>query len=549
MTGRSYKQYRPEGRWDVIVIGSGMGGLTTASLLARYAGKRVLVLERHYTAGGFTHVFRRPGYEWDVGLHYIGGLDRRGTGVRELFDAVSGGRLKWAPLPDVYDRVFLGDDAFDFVRGRERFVDSLARRFPSERRTIESYLRLCDRAVASAMPYFADRMLPEALGRVLGPALSYPLHRYSDRTVEQTLGPRIRDRKLFDVLTAQCGDYGMTPSEASFAIHAMVAKHYLEGAFYPVGGAAQIARECEVEIAAAGGAILTNAEVASIVCERERAVGVRMKDGTELRAETIVSDAGAPATWLDLVPRELADRTGIPAKIRSFPRSIAHLCLYLGVKGTDRELGLDGTNLWLYPHGDREAAFARFADDPSAPFPVVYASFPSAKDPTWSERYPDRATVEVITLAKFEWFERWSRTRWMKRGDDYRELKESFSERLLETLFAHRPQLRGRIDHAELSTPLSTKHFTGYTEGEMYGLSHSPARFRLGLRAETPIPGLYFAGQDLVSCGVAGALFGGAMCTAAILRRDVRSLVRKRAAVSDRISNRRESTEPISAAR
>ncbi len=66
----SYKQRPPDGEWDAIMIGSGMGALAAAALLALRAGKRVLVLERHYTAGGFTHVFHRPGYDWDVGVHY-----------------------------------------------------------------------------------------------------------------------------------------------------------------------------------------------------------------------------------------------------------------------------------------------------------------------------------------------------------------------------------------------------------------------------------------------------------------------------------------------
>ena len=77
--GISYKQHPVGGPYDAIVIGSGMGGLTAAAMLARHGGKKVLVLERHYTAGGFTHVFRRPGYEWDVGVHYIGRVNSRAS--------------------------------------------------------------------------------------------------------------------------------------------------------------------------------------------------------------------------------------------------------------------------------------------------------------------------------------------------------------------------------------------------------------------------------------------------------------------------------------
>jgi all-trans-retinol 13,14-reductase len=92
------------GSWDAIVIGSGIGGLATAALLSRFAHKKVLVLERHYTAGGYTHVFQRKGYDWDVGLHYIGQVRKESSQARKAFDLITNGQLQWSSMPDVYDR-------------------------------------------------------------------------------------------------------------------------------------------------------------------------------------------------------------------------------------------------------------------------------------------------------------------------------------------------------------------------------------------------------------------------------------------------------------
>ena len=78
--GTPYKQFHDNGPFDAIVVGSGVGGIRTAALLAKAAGRRVLVLEKHYTAGGFTHVFHRPGFEWDVGVHYVGEVHKPGSG-------------------------------------------------------------------------------------------------------------------------------------------------------------------------------------------------------------------------------------------------------------------------------------------------------------------------------------------------------------------------------------------------------------------------------------------------------------------------------------
>src|SRR5215470_17624986 len=94
-----YKNDRLNRAYDVIVIGSGIGGLAAAAILSK-AGKKVLVLERHYTAGGFTHTFQRKGYEWDVGVHYIGEVHRKNSVLRRAFDFLSDGQLDWAPMPE-----------------------------------------------------------------------------------------------------------------------------------------------------------------------------------------------------------------------------------------------------------------------------------------------------------------------------------------------------------------------------------------------------------------------------------------------------------------
>jgi all-trans-retinol 13,14-reductase len=113
--GRSYRSWDGSGEFDCIVIGSGIGAPTTAALLAKRAGQRVLVLERHYVAGGYTHVFRRPGYEWDVGVHYVGQPLRPGSAMGAIFNEISDGQVDWVSTGDVYDRIVINDEAYDFL--------------------------------------------------------------------------------------------------------------------------------------------------------------------------------------------------------------------------------------------------------------------------------------------------------------------------------------------------------------------------------------------------------------------------------------------------
>ena len=134
---QSYKRkFKTEENYDTIVIGSGIGGLTTAAFLSK-EGQKVLVLERHYTAGGFTHVFKRKGYEWDVGIHYIGEVQRPNSAIRRIFDYITDGKLQWADMGRVYDRIIIGEKEYELVKGIENFKEQLAQYLPEEEKAID----------------------------------------------------------------------------------------------------------------------------------------------------------------------------------------------------------------------------------------------------------------------------------------------------------------------------------------------------------------------------------------------------------------------------
>ncbi|NHZ73558.1 MAG: NAD(P)-binding protein [Nitrospirae bacterium] len=526
--GTSYKHKEISGDYDAIVIGSGMGGLATAAWLAKHGGKRVLVLERHYTAGGFTHTFRRPGYEWDIGVHYIGQVMDLDSPVRQAFDDLTGAELDWADMGEVYDKVLIGDDSYDFVKGREEWRSRMHEYFPAERQAIDRYLDLLRSTFRRTGLFFAEKAMPEPMARVAGGLMRWPLMRRARKNTRETLEELTRDQRLIGVLTAQWGDYGLPPSQSSFFIHALVAGHYLKGGAYPVGGSSRIAATIEPVIEAAGGAVVTSAEVSEIVVEEGRAVGVRMADGNELRAPAVISNAGFSNTFSRLLPAAVVSSLGFEEVAERFEPSTAHLSLYIGLQETAADLDLKKTNLWIYPDHDHDRNVERFLDDPSAPLPLAYISFPSAKDPDFERRCPGRATIEVVTMVPYEWFRKWEDKPWMKRGEEYVELKEKLTERLLEPLYEHCPQVQGKVDHAELSTPLSTRHFTGYAQGEIYGLTATPERFaERRLKPRTPVPGLYLTGSDASTAGVAGALYGGLFAASAVLRRDLRGDVAK----------------------
>ncbi|MFI5366043.1 MAG: phytoene desaturase family protein [Candidatus Binatia bacterium] len=505
-------------QYDAIVIGSGIGGLAAAALLAKYGGQRVLVLERHYVAGGYTHTFHRPGYEWDVGVHYLGEM-QQGTLVRALFDELTDARLEWADMGDVYDRFVIGNEVYDFPKGKENLRRSLKERFPGDEVAIDGYFALVEQAMASSVSFYQGRVLPEEFAA----SLPQEFLGFAGRTTRSVLESLTHNQRLIGVLTGQYGDYGLPPAESSFAMHATVANHYFEGGFYPIGGAARIAETIVPLITAAGGRVLINAEVAEIVTENGRAQGVRMaRDGAIIRAPLVISDAGVLNTFTRLLPVETRAALGIAQALQPLRPSLAHLCLYIGLTRTARELGLPRANLWIYPDEHHERNLATFVADAEAPLPVIYISFPSAKDPDFERRHPGRATIDIITVAPYERFAAWEGTTWKDRGGEYEAVKERLAQRLLDALFVYVPQAKDHIDLYELSTPLTTKHFCNYQMGELYGLDHTPGRFGQPiLRPQTPLPGLYLTGQDIATAGVVGALIGGVLSASAILMRDL----------------------------
>jgi len=520
--GESYKRYSGGDHYDAIVVGSGIGGLTSAVLLAKHADKRVLVLEKHYVAGGFTHTFNRPGYEWDVGLHYIGDVGRSDSPVHRMFDELTGGRLRWAALPDVYDRIFIGDQSFDFVKGEERFREQMKRYFPTETTAIDAYLARLQEAVDAAGLFSAEKAVPRPVAFLLGGLMRRKFLRHARRTTRETLEELTSDQQLIAVLTGQYFDYGLPPSQSSFGIHAMIAKHYMNGGYYPVGGASAIAAGAVPEIEERGGKVLVSADVESILLEGGRAAGVTMDDGRIFRAPLVISNAGAANTFGRLLSDANGAIDGSRQMAAKLGGSAAHLCLYIGLDHSDEELGLEGTNLWIYPDEHHDTNLARFLDDPGAPIPFAYLSFPSCKDPSFRERHPGHATIDVISVASYKWFADWQDEPWKKRGADYEALKENFAQRLLGILYDQVPQVEGKIDTYELSSPLSTRTFANWPGGEIYGLNQTPARFlERALGPRTPIKGLYLTGQDALTCGVTGAMFGGALAASVALGRPV----------------------------
>ncbi len=507
IVGTRYNKEDSQKKYDAILIGSGIGSLTTAALMA-HVGKKVLVLESHYTAGGFTHTFSRKGYEWDVGLHYVGEMHREYSTLRKLSDLISDEKLEWHEMSPIYDTIVTKEGRFPFHKDKEQFVEVLAEHFPGHKDEIQKYVDKVRLTAKTSSSFFTQKLFPRFLDPLTKPLFCKNFDKSVSESTFDALSEITSNPLLKGVLSGQWGDYGLPPKKSPFTMHAMVAKHYFAGGTYPVGGSSQIAKTITEKIEKVGGKVLVKAEVESIIFHKNKAVGVKMTNGDKILSNTVISGAGHSITMNKLIKNNTYKDNLKP--------SSSHLCLYVGVNDPLTNRQKENSNLWVYPSYDHDANCEKFLKDPSNEFPVFYISFPSAKDPKWPLK--NKSTIEAITVAPYEWFEKWEDKPWRKRGENYNNYKEELQNRMLEKLIKEVPEIEGKIDYVELSTPLSTKHFCMYPHGEIYGLDHEKKRFYDSmLRPKSPWKNLYFTGQDVVTAGIGGAMMAGVLTATSVL--------------------------------
>lgn len=512
---KPWSRTSPDGPWDYLVIGSGIGGMTAAAFLADL-GKRVLVLEQHYVPGGFTHTFPRQGYEWDVGVHAVGEVTERSMTGR-LLRRLTHGRLEWASLGEVYDSFHFPDGfRIDFPDSPKQFRANLVEAFPAEEEAIDAYLLKVREVAANMRSYFLAKTVPKRWAAPVDWLMARQAQKHMEERVSDVLDSITDNAKLKTVLTAQFGYYGVIPDRGSFAMQALVTRHYFYGAYYPVGGSGEIARTLLQTVADRGGWTRILADVERILMEKGRAVGVRLADGEEIRARRVVSAIGVSPTVQRLLPEPHRQRPWAQ-KISKLKPAPAHVCLYLGFKGDIRQAGASGANLWFYDTWDNNRDSWEVTVDGEPPnADILYCSFPSLKDPHHDPGPENRHTGEVVTFVPWDLFEPWKDRAKGKRGPDYEAFKQRMQDSLARQLFARMPELEPMLDYIELSTPLSTDHFVRPNRGSIYGLEATPERFRNPwLRPRSPITGLYFAGSEVATVGIIGAMMGGVLATVA----------------------------------
>lgn len=499
--------------WDAIVIGSGMGGMAAAAALAK-VGHKILLLEQYQTLGGLTHSFSMEGFCWDVGIHYLNCVapeDRE----RRLLDWLAVKPIEMASMGTIYDNLHIGDaPPLSLSRPYEAQARDLKDRFPDEAEAVDAWVNAMKEGREAVMKVTSTRAMPDLVGSALRWWHGDAIDRWCKRTTQEVIDEITDNPTLAAVFAAQWFDHGGRPSTASFAMHALITGSYLEsGAWYPVGGGGALADHILPTITKAGGEARTHTKVDTLLMEEDRVVGVRTSEGEELRAGTVISDIGARETVNQLLPADCGHQDWVDT-IRALPPSIGHFSLFVGFEGDIERAGATRSNHWIYPDGKVDVVWT---DAPDMPPPALFVSFASLKDPAHDPGPSQKYAGEIVTWVDWSVVEKWADAKPGARGADYQAFKASVEDAMFRMFETYFPDLAKLVVFRNLSTPLTTHAITGHHKGGSYGIETSPDRLMSdALQTRTPIPGLFLAGQDVMTPGIPGALWGGLLAAATI---------------------------------
>ena len=488
----------PSPTWDVIVIGSGIGGLVTASQLAA-KGAKVLVLERYLIPGGSGGSFRREGYTFDVGASMIFGFGEKGhTNLLTRALADVGQHCDTIPDPAQLEYHLPGGLNVAVARDYEQFLADLTALFPHEAAGIRVFYDTCWQVFncLDAMPLLSLED-PAYLAKVFfkAPLACLGLARWLPVNVGDVARKHISDPALLKFIDMECFCWSVMPADLTPMINAgmVFSDRHAGGINYPKGGVGVIAGKLVAGLESHGGTIRYKSRVTKVLLENNTAVGVKLASGEELRAGRVVSNATRWDTFGGLVDAVHTPKAETTWRRRYKP-SPSFLSLHLGIDAALVPEGFHCHHLLLERWEEMEAEQG-----------VVFVSMPTLLDPALAP--PDRHIVHAFTPSSMEQWQGLTPA-------EYRAKKQADSDRLIGRLEAILPGLKGAIRHREVGTPRSHRRFLGRMGGS-YG--PIPALRLPGLLPmpfnRTAINGLYAVGD---SCfpgqGLNAVAFSGFAC-------------------------------------
>ncbi|MDP1621182.1 MAG: NAD(P)/FAD-dependent oxidoreductase [Bacteroidales bacterium] len=485
-------------KFDVIIIGSGLGGLLCGYILSK-EGFNVCILEKNTKPGGNLQTFSRQGKKFETGVHYIGALRPGQTLARywEYFGLMDVLQLQQLDQ-DGFDRIAFGDKEFPLAQGFENFIGRLLQHFPGDSSALNEYISKIQEVV-SAFPLY-NLELPG----------DHREQQYTDQSASdfyEKLSCSANTASGIPLSSVLAGNnylYGGSRLSPLY-VASLINHSFISGAYRIIGGSDQIAKSLTEAIKSQGGTVITRHEVTAIEELKQK---FTIKTGNrELFLSSMVISAIHPATTLAMMPADMV-RPAYQKRIVSLQNTDASFILYLSVKPQT----FPYLNYNYYYHSSPDPWDESTATDTQWPKMFLLSTGCHMPDQKFTE------TVTVLTYMRYDEVARWMNSSVGKRGEDYLDFKNARAQKLIDLVSQKFPGLPAAIEHMEISTPLTYRDYTGIPEGSLYGIQknyHDPQL--TAVMPKTKIPNFYFTGQNTNMHGVLGVTIGSVVTCGEIL--------------------------------
>ena len=483
-------------QYDVIIIGGGLGGLTSGVMLSK-EGLNVCVLEQHSVIGGCLQSFQRNGRVLDTGMHYVGSLSE-GQIMHQYFKYLGIiDKLRLQKLDENgFDHFHFNDGtSYCHAMGYDNFVNTLANQFPEEKDNIKAFCKTLQDVGSMISP----SILKE--GKISNGGLEY-----MSVSAYDEINKHIKDERLKRVLAGNCGLFAGDRLTTSLYEYGMITHSNIEGAYAFADGSQQMADLLVDEIKENGGDVMLKAKVSKISLDADKVNHIELSSGEMLSAKWIISSLH-PSTTFSLLENNTVYKKAFFTRINSIPNTYGLFTTYLLLK--PNSVKYVNQNHYLFNNSD---VWATDGDWKGFNIPSTLLCM----QPNYGSEYTN--VVTLLTPMPFSLCEQWNDSTVEHRGEEYKEFKARYSEAVMDFVSQYYPDLRQNIDKVYTASPLTYRDYTSTPEGSAYGMVKDCRNPMVTLMpARTRIANLLLTGQSLNIHGCLGTTVSSAVTCSEIL--------------------------------